>query len=345
MLRLHSSATSPYVRKVRIVLLETGQNDAVEQTATAVAPTSPNSDLNANNPIGKVPALVTEDGLALYDSPVICEYLDSLHGGAKMFPSPGPSRWRALRRQALGDGLLDAAILGRYETSLRPAEILWPDWVAAPVLKISRGFFQGLRAKFREQLEERIPEIVKLDRQQVGYFALDAVQRTMLAEVVFTPVYSLDDGRKVGIFVLGFPFADLAEQTIQKLGQMHNGIWLGGKVHSKTIPTDAQTAVASWMQKQLDQSETDLAAAAERTVPGGHGQDGPAGDGHGPDDQVADGMAAPGALLPAAVLAAAGIGALQRPFADRRAGGGGDDPRVSTESTPHHLRAPFSSCG
>ena len=139
MLRLHSSATSPYVRKVRIVLLETGQNDAVEQTATAVAPTSPNSDLNANNPIGKVPALVTEDGLALYDSPVICEYLDSLHGGAKMFPSSGPSRWRALRRQALGDGLLDAAILGRYETSLRPAEMLWPDWMAAQMLKISRG--------------------------------------------------------------------------------------------------------------------------------------------------------------------------------------------------------------
>jgi len=139
MLKLHSSPTSPYVRKVRVLLLETGLDAQVEHVITAVTPTSPNAALNMDNPLGKVPALQIEAGMALYDSPVICEYLDSLHGGAKMFPSPGPSRWRALRRQALGDGLLDAAILGRYETSLRPAEMLWPDWMAAQMLKISRG--------------------------------------------------------------------------------------------------------------------------------------------------------------------------------------------------------------
>ncbi|MBT3535899.1 MAG: glutathione S-transferase [Rhodospirillaceae bacterium] len=138
-MKLHSSATSPYVRKVRVLLLEAGLDTSVEQIPTAVTPTSPNTDLNADNPIGKVPALLTEDGMALYDSPVICEYLDSLHDGAKMFPPPGPDRWLALRRQALGDGLLDAAILGRYETSLRPAEQFWPDWMAAQKLKIERS--------------------------------------------------------------------------------------------------------------------------------------------------------------------------------------------------------------
>ena len=138
-MQLHSSPTSPYVRKVRILLLETGLDAQVEQVSRAVTPTSPNAELNADNPIGKVPALLTDDGMALYDSPVICEYLDSLHDGTKMFPAPGPARWRALCRQALGDGVLDAAILGRYETSLRPAEMLWPAWLEAQLLKVDRS--------------------------------------------------------------------------------------------------------------------------------------------------------------------------------------------------------------
>jgi len=131
------------------------------------------------------------------------------------------------------------------------------------VLEVSRGFFQGLRAKFREQLEARIPDIVELSRQQVGYFALEGEQRTMLAEVVFTPVYGLEDGRKVGTFVLGFPFADLAEKTIQKLGQMHNGIWLDGQIHSKTIPVKAQATVTSSLQKQVNRDDAGLDAAAQ----------------------------------------------------------------------------------
>ena len=84
MLKLHNSATSPYVRKVRVLLLETGLEDRVELIDTQVTPTNPNAELNVDNPIGKVPVLLTEDGMALYDSPVICEYLDSLHSGTKM---------------------------------------------------------------------------------------------------------------------------------------------------------------------------------------------------------------------------------------------------------------------
>lgn len=138
MMKLHSSPTSPYVRKVRIVLLETGLHDQVEQVVQAVTPINPNAGVNTDNPIGKVPAFVTDDGMSLYDSPVICEYLDSLHDGAKMFPKSGAARWLAIRRQALGDGLLDAAILGRYETAIRPEDKFWPAWMEGQMLKIER---------------------------------------------------------------------------------------------------------------------------------------------------------------------------------------------------------------
>ena len=139
MLKLRNSATSPYVRKVRVLLLETGLEDRVELIDTHVTPTNPNAELNVDNPIGKVPVLLTENGMALYDSPVICEYLDSLHSGTKMFPVNGVSRWLALRRQALGDGLLDAAILGRYESTLRPPDKLWQAWLDAQMGKIDRS--------------------------------------------------------------------------------------------------------------------------------------------------------------------------------------------------------------
>ena len=141
MLKLRNSATSPYVRKVRVLLLETGLEDRVELIDTHVTPTNPNAELNVDNPIGKVPVLLTENGMALYDSPVICEYLDSQHSGIKMFPVNGVSRWLALRHQALGDGLLDAAILGRYESTLRPAVKLWQDWLDAQIGKIDRSLY------------------------------------------------------------------------------------------------------------------------------------------------------------------------------------------------------------
>ena len=134
------------------------------------------------------------------------------------------------------------------------------------ILKISRGFFKGMRAEFRSKLEEHIPAIIKLDRQQVGYFALDGTSRTMLAEVVFTPVYGQDGGRKVGTFVLGFPFADLAEQTIQKVGQMHNGIWLEGKVHSRTIPEKSQASLGKWLARHMESNDADKAAAISQSA-------------------------------------------------------------------------------
>jgi glutathione S-transferase len=133
--KLRYSPTSPYVRKVIVVALETGLDSKIERVATSVAPTKPNEDVQKDNPLMKVPALALDNGEALFDSPVICEYLDSQHGGAKLFPPSGPARWTALRRQALGDGILDAAILTRYE-SIRPDQFKWPDWMTGQMAKV-----------------------------------------------------------------------------------------------------------------------------------------------------------------------------------------------------------------
>ena len=137
-MKLYYSATSPYVRKVMALAIETGQRDALQLSDTVLSPVSPNLALNANNPLGKVPALVLDDGSVLYDSRVICEYLDTLHQGPRWFPE-GAQRWDALRRQALADGILDAAVLSRYETFLRPEELRWDDWLAGQQQKIIRA--------------------------------------------------------------------------------------------------------------------------------------------------------------------------------------------------------------
>jgi len=134
-MRLRHSPTSPFVRKVMITAYETGLVGRIERIPTAVAPTKPNEEVARENPLIKVPALTTDDGLVLYDSHVICEYLDTLHGKAHIFPAEGKARWIALRQEALGDGVLEAAILGRYE-SVRPKEFQWPDWIDAQMRKV-----------------------------------------------------------------------------------------------------------------------------------------------------------------------------------------------------------------
>jgi glutathione S-transferase len=95
----------------------------------------PNAGLLKINPTGKIPTLLLDDGSALYDSTVICEYLDSLHAGVKLFPPSGPARWTALRRHALGNNLLDNLMLWRNET-LRPQAQQSPDILAAFELKV-----------------------------------------------------------------------------------------------------------------------------------------------------------------------------------------------------------------
>src|SRR5690606_21409116 len=138
-MKLHYNRASPFVRKVMAVVIETGLEDRIEPVTRLMTPIQPDADLVRDNPLGKVPCLVTDDGTALYDSRVVCEYLDSLHDGPKMLPAAGPARWTALRRQAEGDGIRDAGVLARYETFLRPQERRWPEWIDAQKLKFRRA--------------------------------------------------------------------------------------------------------------------------------------------------------------------------------------------------------------
>ncbi len=135
-MKLYYSPTSPYVRKVTVLALETGLDARIERLATPTTPIDQNPDVAAANPVAKVPTLVTDDGLHLFDSRVICEYLDSLHDKPKFFPASGAARWNALRQQALGDGLLDAALLARYEGFLRPEDKRWSSWADGQMKKV-----------------------------------------------------------------------------------------------------------------------------------------------------------------------------------------------------------------
>ena len=111
MMTLHWSPRSPYVRKVMVAAHELGLADRLNCVRTVVGGTTPHLDLMKENPLGKIPTLVLEDGTFLYDSPVVCEYLDTLHSGPKLFPAAGPERFTALRRQALGSGMIDMGLL------------------------------------------------------------------------------------------------------------------------------------------------------------------------------------------------------------------------------------------
>jgi glutathione S-transferase len=134
-MKLRYSTTSPFVRKVHVLAIETGQADRIELVKTNTA--DPASGLNKDNPLNKVPALMLDDGSALYDSRVICEYLDA-QGKGGFFPPNGQVRWTALRRQALADGMMDAAVLRLMETR-RPENQRSPEWDARQRLKVTQG--------------------------------------------------------------------------------------------------------------------------------------------------------------------------------------------------------------
>ncbi|HVT51562.1 MAG TPA: glutathione S-transferase family protein [Dongiaceae bacterium] len=133
MLKLRHSTTSPFVRKAVVTAIETGQDSEIERVKTVTSDPA----LGADNPLQKIPALVLEDGTRLIDSKVICEYLDQRKGG-KLIPASGPKRWAVLARQALCDGILDAAILRRYETQ-RPETLRSTEWDAKQKLKMDQG--------------------------------------------------------------------------------------------------------------------------------------------------------------------------------------------------------------
>lgn len=127
-MKLFFSPTSPYVRKCLVTAHEVGLSGQIQLVAGNAHPINRDPLILASNPLGKVPTLIGQDGQALYDSRVICEYLNALGNGSLM-PAQGALRWEALTLQALGDGLLDAALLVRYENHVRPEALRWPEWV------------------------------------------------------------------------------------------------------------------------------------------------------------------------------------------------------------------------
>jgi glutathione S-transferase len=134
-MKLSFSPTSPYVRKVLACAITREIVRLIE-----LVPTNPNASdtaFVAINPLSKVPALVTDDGMALFDSPVICEYLDSIGEALPMFPAHGAARWRALKQQAMGDGILDASVPRRGEM-LKPQDEGRTAWIARQKAAVDR---------------------------------------------------------------------------------------------------------------------------------------------------------------------------------------------------------------
>jgi len=131
-MKLRYSTTSPYVRKVTIAAQELGLTLA----RAPAAPWDPDTDLPKENPLGKVPSLTADDGTVYFDSPVICEYLDSLAPG-KLFPAGHAARLPALRLQAAADGILDAAVLRLLE-GRRPPELQMESWRNRQQAAVSR---------------------------------------------------------------------------------------------------------------------------------------------------------------------------------------------------------------
>ena len=152
-MKLFYSGASPYVRKCMVVAHELGLAARIEHLPAAAHPVNRDPNIVRNNPLGKVPTLLTDDGTVLYDSRVICEYLNDL-GGGKLFPATGAPRWSVLTEQSLGDGILDAALLARYEGAMRPEALRWADWTAGQLDKIHCGL-AAIDAK-ADSLGERV---------------------------------------------------------------------------------------------------------------------------------------------------------------------------------------------
>ena len=131
---LHSSV-SPFVRKVMVLLHETGLIDRVTFAPGTTSPLSPNPLVADANPVGKIPTLILDDGRALHDSRVITRYLDTLHGGAPLYPE-GDRLWSVLTLESIGDGMNEAALAIVYEGRLRGEAERSQPWIDAQTAKI-----------------------------------------------------------------------------------------------------------------------------------------------------------------------------------------------------------------
>ncbi len=174
---------SPYARKVLVAAHETGLQHALEVIHHDTSPTRRNDEVFALNPLGKVPVLMLDDGLALFDSSVICEYLDGLHTGAKLIPHEHGARFRTLRKQALAQGIADAGIAARWEAERRPEASRWPPMLHGQLEKIAAAC-----DLLEQEIDANAPEETTPD---IGDIAL----ATTLSWIAFRHVYPFADGR------------------------------------------------------------------------------------------------------------------------------------------------------
>lgn len=147
-MQLISSPASPFVRKVRVVLLETGQDAEVKQIDVSTTPLAPAAEVTAANPLSKIPALVRPDGPTLYDSRVVTRFLDARAGG-HLYPSD--RIWEVLTLEATADALLDAAVLMVYEGRCRPEDKQDKGWLDAQWSKIE-GALDALNDRWMSHL-------------------------------------------------------------------------------------------------------------------------------------------------------------------------------------------------
>ncbi len=137
-MKLHNNPASPFVRIVRVTARELGMEGQIEEVHTGVfLPVEAHASVCRDNPLGKIPALVTDHGTVLYDSRVICEYLVHNAGDKALLPDEPVSRFANLTMQALAQGIADSAVNLRYETGLRPPEKQWPDWIDRQTARIN----------------------------------------------------------------------------------------------------------------------------------------------------------------------------------------------------------------
>lgn len=141
-MKLWYSPASPFVRKVLIVAHERDLIDQIEVVDAAANVVTPDQRIVASNPTGKIPTMVLDDGSVLFDSRVICAYLDSIHDGKKLAPRSGAKRFEVMTLEALGDGIMDAAVNNRYENALRPEEFRWKPWSDGQMGKVEAALDQ-----------------------------------------------------------------------------------------------------------------------------------------------------------------------------------------------------------
>lgn len=178
-MKLFYQSHSPYARKVLVFAHEVGLADRIEVMHQETSPVQRNEAVFALNPLGKVPVLVCDDETVLFDSSVICEYLDSLHGGEKCFPSSPSLRLKALLNQAVAMGLADAGITVRWESERRPAALRWPPLLEGHLQKVVAACDYLEANGFHH------------DRVDIGDIAL----ATALSWIEFRHVYDFQAGR------------------------------------------------------------------------------------------------------------------------------------------------------